>query len=276
MWIGRASAGLSLVIATASACSEPERRPDPPFDGATSRTDGGVGTDTACVTISETYTTPPGDPAPPPSSRVRWTTDAAHRLAVKEMDFDADGAFDMRVDYQYDSSGRLTREEDRTPVDAPIARIVSYTYDGDTMTKAVDDDADGTVDVRELHRYEHDAAGHVTLEEIDSSADGTLDYRYEHEYDPSGRQVASRITTLSDGTVQHITRSFDADGRITRLEIRWEQPLLGEVRVDVTTIAYDDTGARIVLEQDLYDDGAIDARVVVTSMGCDAPSIGLI
>lgn len=229
----------------------------PPGDSAVAAT---------CVALSETFTDP--TPGAPPQSRTRWTYDGDGRPLSKEDDFDADGTYEMIVRYEHDARGRIAREEVRTPVDAPLPLVTRYTYEGDTSMTKEHYRQDGTLDTRELHRYEHDAAGRLTLEEIDSSADGTLDYRLEHRYDASGLNVASDVTTLSDATVQHITRTFDAERRITGLQIRWEAAGLPE-RVDVTTMTWGpDT---LVVDQDIYDDGAIDAHVVVTWEGCTRP-----
>jgi len=142
---------------------------------------------------------------------IHRTYDGEGRLAEE---WESVGAASTHRTFSYDAAGRRARVEEDSPADqvaGDVDAVTTWTWtDERTEVEALDDDADGTVDVQWTRV--HDAAGRVVREERDGDADGRPERRTTREYKPDGGLV-ERVDEGDDGTVEETSvERHGADG----------------------------------------------------------------
>jgi antitoxin component YwqK of YwqJK toxin-antitoxin module len=135
------------------------------------------------------------------------------------------GNMRIEIDYSYNEEGWLLKEQWSTGI---VVRTVQYGYDssGNLLRIDQDEDADGTVDVQSLFRYDEG----ILVEETEF-VDGVLERSKTWEYDEGSLSsfvvqegdVISvyRYSALSENGMRMVDADFDGDGTMDEVYTEW-------------------------------------------------------
>lgn len=169
-------------------------------------------------------------------------------------DTDGDGAPNYTTHYEFDTEGKLARQEYESSRAGTPDQITTYTYDthGNPIRYEQDRDSDGLPD--RIDSYAYDADGNLTGRETDFDGDGTLDDTVTYTYDANGNCIREARDSDGDGALDHISiNTVDENGAL----VRTEEDSDGNGMPDlISTYTYDMNRARI--EHDSDGDGAAD------------------
>ncbi len=142
-----------------------------------------------------------------------WSRDEPMTL-VYRVDQEADGEIDEESISRYDARDRIletTTYAGLASANAPIARLLTYSYDDDegSVATSLDGDGDGVIDSRYDSRV--NTFGETTFVGLDDAADGTYDRQFTYRYDDLGNVIEETSTTPED--VVKTIRVFDEMNR---------------------------------------------------------------
>lgn len=134
-----------------------------------------------------------------------------------EIDEDADGTADLRRVRTFDAALRILTEQERTIDDDTLQyqEIWSWPDDFGSFEHTVDEDGDGTDELREGQTY--DADEQLLAQFEDEQDDGSLEYDYTATYHPDGYgPVTEDFQYINDSGPgsQYTETTYGPDGRI--------------------------------------------------------------
>lgn len=189
---------------------------------------------------------------------------------------------DYRWTYTYDDEGRPRSREE---FDGHYSSLLTYSYDGSTVTTDYDEETDGVRDWRRIETF--DEAGNLLTDHSityeTQPPHGDPHHAYEvlttYTYDADGNRLTELLDSSADGTIDwSVTRTYDEHGNLlsevdsSGITSRWTYTYEdGELLTACTgdggcwSYGYDDAGT---MRTAVYESADGDSTVTDTFDGC--------
>jgi serralysin len=203
-------------------------------------------------------------PLPLPDQIINWEYDETGRVTRELVDEDGDGRAERVTFYEFNDAGNITRELVDTSGDGSPNEAAFYRYDasGRLLRRYVDENGNGTIDAADATEY--DSRGNVTAQYSEHYNLGTVENgsSFNHYYDEDGNRTRKETDRDANGTIDEIEEwNYDAGGILLsrRVEVLDANPpgsvetWLYDSRGNVTRREYDDDGNGVPEQRTTYD-----------------------